>query len=245
MITGIGTIVNTLAVLGGGALGLFLKSGLKERFKEILMQALGLSTIFIGISGGLRGLLTISGDQLTTTNTLLMILCLVLGALVGEAINIDGAMNRLGAFIKRKVGAKDNENTFVQGFVSTTLIICTGAMAIVGSFQDALIGDPSMLFAKSALDAVLAAIFASALGIGVLFSAIPLFLYQGALTLMAGWIKPVLSDLMIFNLSFIGSLLIFLIGVNLLFDRRIRVGNFLPALLFAVFLPMVMGLFGL
>ena len=235
----VGTIVNTAAVLAGGAVGLLLKNGLKPRFSEILMQALGAATLFIGISGGLRALLQISGDRLEMANTRLMILALVLGALVGEAVNIDRAMNRLGDFVKRKTGATDSENTFVQGFATVTIIICTGAMAIVGSFQDALLNDPSMLFAKSALDAVIVAIFAAALGPGVLFAALPLFLYQGGLTLLAGWIKPILSEAMIFNLSFVGSLLIFLIGVNLLFDKKIRVGNFLPALLFAILLPLL------
>lgn len=239
--TGLGTIVNTLAVLGGGAVGLLLKSGLTPRFAESLMHALGASTLFIGIAGALRGLLYVSRDALETRNALFMILALVLGVLLGEWINIDGGMNRLGEWVKRKTKAKDDENTFVQGFVTVTLIICTGAMAIVGSFQDALQGDPTMLYAKAALDAVLVAIFASAMGVGALFSALPLLLYQGALTLLAGWIKPVLTDTMIFNLSFIGSLLIFLIGVNLLFDKKIRIGNFLPALLLAVILPLIVS----
>jgi uncharacterized membrane protein YqgA involved in biofilm formation len=239
---GIGTIVNTVAVLAGGGIGLFFKTGLKDRFKEILMQALGLSTIFIGISGALRGLFVVRGEMLDSVNSLLMILSLILGALTGELINIDSAMNRLGELIKRKAGAKDSGNTFVEGFVSSSLIICTGAMAIVGSFQDALLGDPSMLFAKSALDAVLTTVFASAFGVGVLFSALPLAVYQGSLTILAQWIKPILTEEMISNLSFVGSLIVFLIGINLLFDRKIRVGNFLPALLFAVLLPLVFKL---
>ncbi|MDD3612013.1 MAG: DUF554 domain-containing protein [Eubacteriales bacterium] len=230
---GIGTLVNTLAVLLGGGLGLLLKHGIKERFKEILMQALGVSTMFIGISGALRGILVVNDDLLDSRNTLLMILCLVLGAVLGELLNIDRWMQGLGERLRRKVRARDEDSYFVEGFVTTTIIICTGAMAIVGSFQDALMGDPSMLYAKSALDGVIAAVLASSLGVGVLFAAIPLLVYQGSLTLLASWIKPILSELMLFNISFVGSILVFLIGVNMLFDKRIRIANFLPSIFLA------------
>jgi len=230
---GIGTLVNTLAVLLGGGLGLLLKHGIKERFKEILMQALGVSTMFIGISGALRGILVVNDDLLDSRNTLLMILCLVLGAVLGELLNIDRWMQGLGERLRRKVRARDEDSYFVEGFVTTTIIICTGAMAIVGSFQDALMGDPSMLYAKSALDGVIAAVLASSLGVGLLFAAIPLLVYQGSLTLLASWIKPILSELMLFNISFVGSILVFLIGVNMLFDKRIRIANFLPSIILA------------
>ncbi len=237
--TGIGTIVNTLAVVAGGGVGLLLRSGIRERFKEILLQALGVSTMFIGISGALRGIFIVDGNLLDTRNTLLMIICLVLGVLIGEWINIDRWMQRLGDFLKKKVKAKDEDSGFTEGFVTTTIIICTGAMAIVGSFQDALLGDPSMLYAKSALDGGIAAILASSYGVGVLFSAIPLLIYQGSLTILAAWISPILSDLMLFNISFIGSVLVFLIGVNMLFEKRIRIANFLPAIILAAILPLI------
>ena len=235
---GIGTLVNTLAVLLGGGLGLLLKHGIKERFKEILMQALGVSNMFIGISGALRGILVVNDDLLDSRNTLLMILCLVLGAVLGELLNIDRWMQGLGERLRRKVRARDEDSYFVEGFVTTTIIICTGAMAIVGSFQDALMGDPSMLYAKSALDGVIAAVLASSLGVGVLFAAIPLLVYQGSLTLLASWIKPILSELMLFNISFVGSILVFLIGVNMLFDKRIRIANFLPSIILAALFPL-------
>lgn len=237
--TGIGTIVNTLAVVAGGGVGLLLRSGIRDRFKEILMQALGVSTIFIGVSGALRGIFIVDGSLLDTRNTLLMILCLVLGALLGEWINIDLLMQRLGNFLRKKVKVRDEENSFAEGFVATTIIICTGAMAIVGSFQDALLGDPAMLYAKSALDGVIAAILASTYGVGVLFSALVLLAYQGSLTVLAAWIRPVLSDLMLFNISFVGSVLVFLIGVNMLFEKRIRIANFLPAIVLAAVLPLI------
>lgn len=237
--TGIGTIVNTLTVVAGGGVGLLLRSGIRDRFKEILMQALGVSTIFIGVSGALRGIFIVDGSLLDTRNTLLMILCLVLGALLGEWINIDLLMQRLGNFLRKKVKVRDEENSFAEGFVTTTIIICTGAMAIVGSFQDALLGDPAMLYAKSALDGVIAAILASTYGVGVLFSALVLLAYQGSLTVLAAWIRPVLSDTMLFNISFVGSVLVFLIGVNMLFEKRIRIANFLPAIVLAAVLPLI------
>lgn len=237
--TGIGTIVNTLVVVAGGGIGLLLKQGIKDRFKEILLQALGVSTMLIGISGALRGVLVVDGMLLATRNTLLMILCLVLGVILGEWINIDRWMQRLGQYLKRKVRVSDKDNNFAKGFVTTTIIICTGAMAIVGSFQDALLGDPSMLFAKSALDGVIATILASNYGVGVLFSAIPLLIYQGSLTVLASWIRPILSDLMLFNISFVGSILVLLIGINMLFDKRIRIANFLPAIILAAVLPLI------
>ncbi|NLC89019.1 MAG: DUF554 domain-containing protein, partial [Clostridiaceae bacterium] len=225
--------------VAGGGVGLLLRSGIRDRFKEILMQALGVSTIFIGVSGALRGIFIVDGSLLDTRNTLLMILCLVLGALLGEWINIDLLMQRLGNFLRKKVKVRDEENSFAEGFVTTTIIICTGAMAIVGSFQDALLGDPAMLYAKSALDGVIAAILASTYGVGVLFSALVLLAYQGSLTVLAAWIRPVLSDLMLFNISFVGSVLVFLIGVNMLFEKRIRIANFLPAIVLAAVLPLI------
>ncbi|NLC25391.1 MAG: DUF554 domain-containing protein [Fastidiosipila sp.] len=234
-----GTIVNTLVVVAGGGIGLLLKQGIKDRFKEILLQALGVSTMLIGISGALRGVLVVDGMLLATRNTLLMILCLVLGVILGEWINIDRWMQRLGQYLKRKVRVSDKDNNFAKGFVTTTIIICTGAMAIVGSFQDALLGDPSMLFAKSALDGVIATILASNYGVGVLYSAIPLLIYQGSLTVLASWIRPILSDLMLFNISFVGSILVLLIGINMLFDKRIRIANFLPAIILAAVLPLI------
>ncbi len=237
--TGIGTIVNTLVVVAGGGIGLLLKQGIKDRFKEILLQALDVSTMLIGISGALRGVLVVDGMLLATRNTLLMILCLVLGVILGEWINIDRWMQRLGQYLKRKVRVSDKDNNFAKGFVTTTIIICTGAMAIVGSFQDALLGDPSMLFAKSALDGVIATILASNYGVGVLYSAIPLLIYQGSLTVLASWIRPILSDLMLFNISFVGSILVLLIGINMLFDKRIRIANFLPAIILAAVLPLI------
>lgn len=230
---GIGTLVNVIAVILGSGIGLLFNGGLKKRFQDILMQVLGLSVIFIGASGALKGMFVLKDSTIETTGSMLLILSLVIGSFLGEWINIEGKMERFGEFIKQKVKGNNNPK-FVEGFVSTSLVTCVGAMAIVGALQDGLMRDPSMLFTKSILDGVIAIIFASTLGIGVLFSVIPLALYQGAITIFAKFIEPILTDTMISNMSFVGSVLIFGIGVNLAFGKKFKVGNMLPALIIVI-----------
>ncbi|MGN0377585.1 MAG: DUF554 domain-containing protein [Suilimivivens sp.] len=228
--TGIGTLINTAAVIAAGLIGLCLKNGLKKQMQDILMQACGLATIFIGASGTLSKMLVIEEGQLTSTGTMLLIFSLVIGSLVGEWLNIEQKMDLLGEKIKGAVKAQ-NDNLFVEGFVNTSLIICVGAMAIVGSIQDGISGDYSMLMAKAVLDFVIVVIFASTYGIGVIFSAVPIFVYQGGITLVAAFFGNFVSDIIISDLSFIGSALIFCVGVNIAFGKKFRVGNMLPALL--------------
>ncbi len=230
---GIGTLVNVIAVILGSGIGLLFNGGLKKRFQDILMQVLGLSVIFIGASGALKGMFVLKDSTIETTGSMLLILSLVIGSFLGEWINIEGKMEQFGEFIKQKVKGNNNPK-FVEGFVSTSLVTCVGAMAIVGALQDGLMRDPSMLFTKSILDGVIAIIFASTLGIGVLFSVIPLALYQGAITIFAKFIEPILTDTMISNMSFVGSVLIFGIGVNLAFGKKFKVGNMLPALIIVI-----------
>lgn len=230
---GIGTIVNIIAVLIGGIIGMFFNGGLKAKYQTILMQALGLSVLFIGISGALKGMLVIINSSIDTKGSMLLIISLVLGSIIGEWIDIEAKMEGFGEFIKSKIKGNNNPK-FVEGFVSTSLVTCVGAMAIVGSLQDGLMKDPTMLFTKSVLDGVISIVFASTLGIGVLFSVIPLGIYQGFITLFAKVLESLLSDLMIHNLSFIGSVLIFGIGVNLAFGKRFKVGNMLPSLIIVV-----------
>ncbi len=238
---GLGTIVNIAAVVVGGGVGLLLKHGLKERFQQILLQALGLSVLFVGITGGLRGLLTVNGTMLETQNTLLMIGSLVIGAFLGEWWRLEERLNSIGERLKTLVKAGDGNNKFVEGFVTATVIICVGAMAIVGSIQDALLRDPTMLYAKSALDGIICLVLASSLGVGVLFAALPMGLYQGSITLLAGLIEPYLSDILIFNLSFVGSLMICCIGINMLWQTKIKVANFLPGLLVTALLTAILN----
>ncbi len=227
---GLGTIVNVAAVLVGGGIGLLLRGGIKERFQSILMQALGLSTILVGISGTLKEMMVIEDGSVQVQGTMLMILSLVIGGFFGELCRLEQRMDRAGEWLKQKVGAK-NDARFVEGFVSATLIICVGAMAIVGSLEDGLNGDPTTLFIKAFLDGVLLIVLASTMGVGTLFSAIPLGVYQGAITLCATVAAPLMSDRLIGNLSMVGSVLIIAIGVNVGFGKRFPAANFLPALL--------------
>ena len=231
---GLGTLINTAAVLVGGLLGLRLKNGIAQKFEGILMQALGLATIFLGISGVLKYMLVLENGVFSTRGEMLLIFSLVIGSLLGQWLDIDSKMEMLGIKLKDAVRIK-NDNRFVEGFVTTSLIICVGAMAIVGAMQDGLSGDSSMLIAKSLLDFALVVILASAYGIGVVFSAIPLFLYQGAITVIAALFGAVISNTLIGELSFVGSALIFCVGVNLVREKTFKVANMLPALLIPIF----------
>ncbi len=232
---GLGTLANMAAILGGSAIGMLLGGGLKERFQTTIMNGLGLSVMFIGISGALQGLFRVEGEGLETANIMLMIISLAIGALIGEIINIEARLEHLGEWIKHKLKVKGEKGrNFVEGFVSSSLLFCIGAMAIIGSLKDGLTGDAAMLYAKGFLDGIAAVFFASTLGIGVFFSIIPLGIYQGLITLSASYIEPYLSEQLIANISFVGSILIFGIGINMIFGKKIKVGNMLPAVLIPV-----------
>ena len=239
---GIGTIINVAAVILGGGAGMLLKGGLKERYQQILMQALGVCTIFIGISGALKGMYRIENGVLETSGTMLLIASLVLGSLLGEWIQIEKWMDHFGEWPREKAGGK-NDSQFVEGFVSASLVICVGAMAIVGALEDGMRGDYSMLAAKAVLDGIIVLVFASSYGKGAVFSALPVGLWQGSITLFARFLEPVLTAQIISDLSFVGNVLIFCVGINLAFGKKFRVGNMLPALLFTGILDAVSALF--
>lgn len=230
---GIGTLVNVTAIILGGLVGLLLHGGLKPRFQEIMMKALGLATIFIGASGAIRGMLEIEDGQLVSADSMAMVFALVLGAFVGEALNIEKKIERFGEFLKRKF-SRGEDSKFVDAFVSATMVVCVGAMAVVGALQDGLHADAATLYTKAVLDFSIIIIMASTMGKGVIFSVIPLAIFQGSITLLARLIEPVLTPAAVNNLSFIGSILIFAVGINLAFGKKFKVGNFLPVLLFAV-----------
>lgn len=234
---GLGTLANTAAVIVGGILGLLLKNGIAKRFEKILMQALGLATLFIGIGGVLKYMLVIENGTLSTQGTILLIFSLVIGSLLGEWINIETKMETIGIKLKAIANAK-NDNRFVDGFVTTSLIICVGAMAIVGSMEDGLTGDSSTLIAKSLLDFVIVIVLAAAYGVGSVFSAVPIFIYQGSITLISALFGAIISDILIAELSFVGNALIFCVGVNLIREKTFRVANMLPAMLVPVFVEL-------
>lgn len=236
---GLGTIVNIGTVFAGTTVGLLLKNGLPPRFERTILQALGLCTFFIGIGGAVSGLVTVENGALSTQHTMLLVLSLMIGALIGEAIDIEARLDRMGEACKRKFGA-GGDSRFVEGFVTASLLFCVGAMAIVGSLEDGLNGNPSILVAKAILDGIAAIVFAASLGKGVYLSIAPLLVYQGGITLLARFIRPWLSDALIGQVSCIGSVLIFAIGFNLMFDKKVKVGNLLPAM----FVPILFFLLG-
>lgn len=227
---GMGTLINTAAVLGGGLIGLLFKKGLKESFQDIMMKASGVAVMFIGISGTLKYMLVVNGETIETQGTMLLIFSLLIGAVLGELADIEGKVERLGEYLKRMVHS-EKDTTFVDGFVNTSLIICIGAMAIVGSIQDGLNGDPSTLVAKAVLDFMIVMVNTSIFGKGTVFSAIPVFVYQGTITVAAALCGAFISQELINQLSYVGSALIFCVGINTTFGKTIKVGNILPALL--------------
>ena len=237
---GIGTIVNVAAVLLGSIIGLLTGRALPEKLRDSLMKALGIAVMFIGIGSTLAEMLVVGDDgRLGTQGIMLMIISLVLGTVIGELLKIEDRLESLGDRIK-KMKIFKNAGTFTEGFVTSTLLISVGAMAIVGSIRDGISGDPTMLYSKSILDFVSTMVFASTLGVGVVFSAFPMGIYQGAITLIAAIAgEHFMPASMVSDLSLVGSVLIFGIGINMFFGKKVKVGNMLPALLG----PVVYGIF--
>lgn len=231
---GIGTIVNALAIIAGAAVGMLIKSGLPKRFKDLIMQAIGLAVIIIGLSGTLQGIFFLDDQgRLGSNHIMLMIFSLVIGGILGELLDIEGKLEQVGNWFQHKLAAK--EGNFAQGFITASLMYCVGAMAIVGALRDGLSANPIILFSKSILDGVTAVIFAASMGLGVAFSAAPVFIYQGGITLLAGVLRPLLTEALISQMSLVGSVLIMAIGLNILEIKKIRVCNLLPA----VFIPLL------
>lgn len=227
----LGTIVNTIAVIIGAAIGLLLKKGLPEKMADTLMKGLGLCTLFLGISGSLKG-----------ENSLILIISVVIGTVIGELLDLEGKVNGLGKWVEKRFQNKksqDGKTSVAEGFVTASLLFCVGAMAIVGSLQSGLQGNHEMLYNKSTLDFVAAIIFASSLGIGVVFSAAFVFIYQGAITLLAQWISPFLTDTVINEMTCVGSVIIIGLAFNMLGITKLRVMNYVPA----IFIPIILCMF--
>ncbi len=226
----LGTIVNTIAVIIGAVIGMVVKKGLPEKMADTLMKGLGLCTLFLGISGSLEG-----------ENSLILIISMVVGTLIGEGIDLEEKLNALGNWVENKFKGKntDGKTSVAEGFVTASLLFCVGAMTIVGSLQSGLQGNHEMLFNKSVLDFVAAIIFASTLGIGVAFSAVFVFVYQGAITLLAQWIAPFLTDTVIAEMTCVGSVIIIGLALNMLGITKLRVMNYVPA----IFVPIILCMF--
>ena len=233
----IGTLANTGAIVLGGVCGHFFGRLLKDRHQETLTMACGVGTLFIGIAGAMEYMLR--NPLFPSGGSMLVVVCLALGGLIGEIINIERGFERFGEWLKIKTGnAKDQG--FVNGFLTASLTVCIGAMAIVGAVQDGIAGDWTTLGAKAILDLIIVMVMTCSLGKGCVFSAVPVFLWEGGITLLAGAIKPMMTDAAMGYLSLVGSVLVFCVGINLVFGKKIRVANLLPAVFIAVlfaFLP--------
>lgn len=217
----LGTIVNTAAIIAGALLGVILRTGIPQKYKDIIMQGIGLAVGLIGIKMALQ-----------TDNELIVIISLALGSIIGEGLNLEERLEHLGERLKKVLGSKDSG--FVEGFVSSSLIFCVGAMAIMGSLESGLTGQHKILFAKSLLDGIGSIVFASTMGIGVLFSGFSVLLYQGAITLLAGVIKAFMTDPIITEMTATGGLLIIAIACNILGIKQFKTANLLPAVFVAV-----------
>lgn len=222
----LGPAVNAIVIVVCGLVGCFLIKGIPSRFEEIIKKAIGLSIVFVGISGALDN-----------ERVLLLIMSMVAGAAIGELINIDGLMNRLGVWAERRLGmdGAKGERSFSKGFVTTSILFCSGSMAIVGSMQSGLVGNHEILFAKSVLDGAISIVFGASMGIGVVFSAVPVFIYQAGIALLSMAVRDFLTPDIIREMSAVGSLVVAAIGFNFLGIKEIKVANFIPA----IFIPLV------
>ena len=224
----LGTLVNTFAVIIGASIGLLIKKGIPERIGDSLMKGLGLCSLYIGISGAFKG-----------ENTLIMIVSIVVGIIIGEGIDIDSRVNSVVKRIESKFFRKKGKNNIAQGFISASLLFCVGSMTLVGAMNAGLLGDNTMLYTKSAMDFCSSIIFASTLGIGVLLSAIFVLIYQGGLTLLAIYVAPLLNNQVINEMTCVGSLIIIAMGLNILGITKIKLMNYIPAM----FLPIIICMF--
>lgn len=230
---GLGTIINVLFIVGGGICGLIFGTKMKERYRETLMLANGVAVLFVGIAGAIGQMMRVENDSLTTTGTMMMIASLAVGALLGEWWNLEEKMERFGVWLREKTG-NSRDAGFVNAFLTASLTVCIGAMAVVGSIEDGVRGDHSILLAKAILDLIIILVMTASLGKGCIFSAIPVGVFQGTMTLLARLISPYVTDAAMNNLSLVGSVLIFCVGLNLVWGKKIRVANLLPSLIVAV-----------
>lgn len=229
----LGTIVNSLAIIAGSLIGLLFSRGIPEKYKEILLSGVSLSVILIGIKSALG-----------SDDVMVVIFSMVFGGLIGEALNIEGGLEKLGKFLEDKMrSASSDTSSFGRGFVTASLVFCVGSMAIVGALESGLTGNHQTLMAKSVLDGVISIVFASTMGLGVMFSSVAVFLYQGAITVAAMLLKNFLVPETIAQMSSVGGLLIMAIGMNMLKITSIRVGNLIPAIFLPLIYFMAQGIF--
>ena len=252
ILIGLGTIINAGAIVVGGLLGLLLKNALPQRISDTLTKAIGICVLFIGLSGALQnmftiedGALSVGADVLTAyyrmeTLELYAKISLTGGSILGGALDLEGRLERFGVWLRKRAGA-DGDSGFLNAFLTASLTVCIGAMAVVGAINDGLFGDISLLVTKSILDAIIIMVMSATMGKGCIFSAIPVALFQGLVTLFARFLQPIMTAQATSNLALTGSILVFCVGVNLVWDKQhLKVANMLPTLIFAVALAFVL-----
>lgn len=230
---GLGTIINSAAIVAGGIIGHLTGKLFSRDQHDAINKACGISVLFIAMAGAMQGMLQIDDGEILSGKSMLVVLCLALGTLIGELIGIESGFERFGEWLKMRTGNSGDEQ-FVNAFVTASLTVCVGAMAIVGAMQDGISGDHSTLALKAVLDFIIIGVMTSSLGKGSIFAAIPVFLFEGSVTFLARLISPIMTGAAVSYLSLIGSTLIFCVGVNLVWGKKLRVANLLPAVLLAV-----------
>lgn len=236
---GLGTLINVAGILAGGLAGLVFGKRMEKRYQDGLMTANGICVLFLGIGGTMEKMISLENGVLKGGGTMMMIGSLAVGAVIGEWMNIEKHMEEFGVWLKVKTKSQ-GDTGFVDGFVTASLTVCIGAMAVVGSIQDGIYGDCSVLAAKAVLDMIIILVMTASMGKGCMFSAIPVAAFQGSITLLARLVEPFMTEPALNNLSFVGSVLIFCVGLNLVWGKKVRVANLLPAIVIAAawaFLP--------
>lgn len=230
---GLGTLINVGGVIAGGIVGLLCGKIINERLRDALIKAIAVCVMFIGIGGTLEKMLTIENGVIVSGGTIMMVVSIALGTLIGTLLHIDDLITRFGEFLKRKTNS-NGDNRFVDGFVTASVTFCVGAMAVIGCINDALYGDYSVLIAKTIIDTIFVVMLTSSMGKGCIFSAISVAVVEGLLTLGATFIAPIMTDAASNNLALVGSILIFCIGLNMMWEGKIKVINMMPSIFIAV-----------
>ena len=230
---GLGTIINVAAIVAGGLIGLLFSRAISARYQETLMQAIGVCVIFVGIGGAVQEMMTVTSGGLKSGGAMMLVTSYAVGSLLGEWIDLERRIEQFGQWLKART-ENAGEKLFVDGFVTASLTVSIGAMAVVGAIQDGISGDWSTLALKAVLDMVIICVMSASMGRGCIFAAIPVGVLQGTVTLLARAIQPVMTQAALSNLSLTGSILIFCVGINLLWEKKLKVANMLPSIVIAV-----------
>ena len=237
---GLGTIINVALILLGGLIGRLFGKHLTDRLQDTLMKSQGLCLLFVGTGGALEQMLTISNGELSSGGTIMIVVCFALGSLIGEACNFEQLIERFGEWLKMKTG-NTGDRQFVNAFVTTSLTVCIGAMAVVGSIQHGISGDYATLALKGVIDFIIVCAMTASLGTGGMFSAIPVGLFQGSITILATFLQPIMTDAALSNLSLTGSMLIFCVGVNIVWGKKFKPANMLPTIVLTIIWALFFG----